>query len=227
MNKGLAITGGALMLVSIISFIFAFAGAAAHGPSSDNIIHDTEFDGTSFSYDGEILLLEIYAKGDVDCYSYTITVNDEIFDYFYKNCEYQGIDIDGYTYLGDLELYDAGNYIIDAESDVVVVDADGLIGVGFATCCGGVLCLIGIILLIVGLAIGRKSPQLVVFQQPDGSIVHQANTTMVQPYQTTVQQYVPTAQETNNQVSAVHRKEMVSEQVVESEFEPFSFEHKE
>ena len=225
MNKGLAITGGALMLMSIFGIIFSIAGIAGHEPDSENILHDTEFDGQTFNYDGEVVLLEVYAKGDVDCESYRISVTDEIYDYFYKNCESQS-EIDGYTYLGDLELYDAGDYIIDAEGDVVVIDADGLIAPIIVMCGGGICCLVGVVLLIVGLSIGRSTPQVVVFQQPDGSIIHQANTTMAQAYQTTVQQYVPAAQTTNHQAVSVHEQQTVPEQVDQTGFEPFSFEHK-
>ena len=62
MKKGLAIAGGALMLASIFGLVFSIAGVASHGPDNDNIIHDTESDGTSFEYDGEVILLEVYAR---------------------------------------------------------------------------------------------------------------------------------------------------------------------
>ena len=65
----------------------------------------------------------------------------------------------------------------------MIVDADGLFGPVFAMCGGGVCCLVGLILLIVGLSTGKSAPQMIVYQQPDGTIY--------QPNQTTVQQYVP------------------------------------
>ena len=216
MKKGLAIAGGALMLASIFGLVFSIAGIASHGPDDDNIIHDTESDGTSFTYDGEVILLEVYAKGDVDCYNYNIIVTDGEFDYFYPDCE-SGIEVNGYTYLGDLELSESGAYTIEADGELVIVDADGLLGPIFLMCGGGFCCLLGIILLIIGLATGQKVPQVVVFQQPDGTIL-QAN-------QTTVQQYIPPSN-TVNQVTTMTQPIQQEIPAEPSDFEPFSFEHK-
>ena len=182
MNKGLAIAGGTLMLLSILVFFVSLVAVMGHGPDSDNILHDTETNGMTFTYDGEASLLEVYAKGDVDCYTFTVSISDEMFDYFWPNCDGSTM-ADGYTYLGDLEVSTVGDYTIDAEGDIVIIDADGLILPGLSFCGGGVCCLLGLILLIIGLSVGSKAPQVIVYQQPDG--------TMYQPNQTTVQQYVP------------------------------------
>ena len=182
MNKGLAIAGGTLMLLSILVFFVSLVAVMGHGPDSDNILHDTETNGMTFTYDGEASLLEVYAKGDVDCYTFTVSISDEMFDYFWPNCDGSTM-ADGYTYLGDLEVSIVGDYTIDAEGDIVIIDADGLILPGLSFCGGGVCCLMGLILLIIGLSVGSKAPQVIVYQQPDG--------TMYQPNQTTVQQYVP------------------------------------
>ena len=182
MNKGLAIAGGTLMLLSILVFFVSLVAVMGHGPDSDNILHDTETNGMTFTYDGEASLLEVYAKGDVDCYTFTVSISDEMFDYFWPNCDGSTM-ADGYTYLGDLEVSTVGDYTIDAEGDIVIIDADGLILPGLSFCGGGVCCLMGLILLIIGLSVGSKAPQVIVYQQPDG--------TMYQPNQTTVQQYVP------------------------------------
>lgn len=225
MNKGLAIAGGVLIPLSILGIIIGVVGIAGHGPDSENILHDTELDGNTFVFDGNIVLLEVYAKGEVDCYSYSVSVTDDLYEYFNKNCD-AGTEAAGYTYLGDLEIVDAGDYIIDSDGDVVIIDADGLLAPIFVMCGGGFCCLVGIILLIIGLSVGRKAPQVVVFQQPDGSIIQQANQTTVQPYQTTVQQYVPVAQATSTEVVSVHQEEVATEQVEQTDYEPFSFEHK-
>ena len=103
MNKGLAIAGGVLILLSILGIIIGVVGIAGHGPDSENILHDTELDGNTFAFNGNIVLLEIYAKGDVDCYSYTVSVTDDLYEYFTKNCD-AGTEAPGYTYLGDLKL---------------------------------------------------------------------------------------------------------------------------
>ena len=176
MNKGLAIAGGTLMLLSILVFFVSLVAVMGHGPDSDNILHDTETNGMTFTYDGEASLLEVYAKGDVDCYTFTVSISDEMFDYFWPNCDGSTM-ADGYTYLGDLEVSTVGDYTIDAEGDIVIIDADGLILPGLSFCGGGVCCLVGLILLIIGLSVGSKAPQVIVYQQPDGS--------MYQPNQTT------------------------------------------
>ena len=230
MNKGLAITGGVLILFSLLGFVFSIAGIATYEPNSDNILHDTETDGTVFNFDGTSSWLEVYAKGDVDCYSYSISVTDDMFEYFYPNCD-AGTEITGYTYLGDVEIYDAGTYNIDAEGNVVIVDADGLIGPVFAMCGGGVCCLLGLILLIVGLSTGKKAPQVIVYQQPDG--------TMYQPNQTTVHQYIPPSS-VSSQQQIVEQPQVQQQQnippafeekpnsvpVYQTDFDGFSFEHK-
>ena len=87
-----------------------------------------------------------------------------------------------------------------------------------------------VILLIVGLAVGNKAPQIVVFQQPDG--------TLYQPNQTTVQQYVPAAfsgqQQQTQPVENQPMQPVVTTQepsqgaapIYQTEFDGFSFEHK-
>ena len=218
MNKGLAITGGAMILFSIFGFIFAISGFSMHGPDSENILHDTETDGAVFEFDGDTTLLEIYAKGEVDCYGYSVSVTDDFDEeYFYQNCE-GGTDVSGYTYLGDLDVVEVGDYAIDAQSDIVIIDADGLFGPIFAMCGGGVCCLVGILLLIIGLATGKKVPQVVVFQQPGG--------TMAQANLTTVQQYIPPSTPINQVVTATQHPDIADVPEEQSGFEPFSFEHK-
>lgn len=217
MNKGLAIAGGTLMVLSILVFFVSLIAVMGHGPDSDNILHDTETDGMTYTYDGEVTLLEVYAKGDVDCNTFTVSISDEMFEYFWPNCESE-TTVEGYTYLGDLEVYSAGNYNIDAEDDIVIIDADGLILPGLSFCGGGVCCLVGLILLIVGLSVGKKAPQVVVFQQPDG--------TMFQPNQTTVHQYIPPSTPVHQEQTPVHSPFTEEIPTDASTVEPFSFEHK-
>ena len=70
-----------------------------HGPDSDNILHDTETNGMT-TYDGEASLLEVYAKGDVDCYTFTVSISDEMFDYFGQTAR----PLLMATYLGDWRI---------------------------------------------------------------------------------------------------------------------------
>lgn len=222
MNKGLAIAGGTLMLLSILVFFVSLVAVMGHGPDSDNILHDTETNGMTFTYDGEASLLEVYAKGDVDCYTFTVSISDEMFDYFWPNCDGSTM-ADGYTYLGDLEVSTVGDYTIDAEGDIVIIDADGLILPGLSFCGGGVCCLVGLILLIIGLSVGSKAPQVIVYQQPDG--------TMYQPNQTTVQQYVPPSIEEQpiqqeQSIPPAFEENPNAIPVYQTDFDGFSFEHK-
>ena len=222
MNKGLAIAGGTLMLLSILVFFVSLVAVMGHGPDSDNILHDTETNGMTFTYDGEASLLEVYAKGDVDCYTFTVSISDEMFDYFWPNCDGSTM-ADGYTYLGDLEVSTVGDYTIDAEGDIVIIDADGLILPGLSFCGGGVCCLVGLILLIIGLSVGSKAPQVIVYQQPDG--------TTYQPNQTTVQQYVPPSIEEQpiqqeQSIPPAFEENPNAIPVYQTDFDGFSFEHK-
>ena len=238
MNKGLAISGGVLILLSLFSLVFSLVVMDSHEPNSDNILHDTETDGMVFNFDGSSSWLEVYAKGEVDCYNYSISVTDDAFEYFYPNCDI-GTEIVGYTYLGDIEIYQdedgntmPRNYNIVADGDVVIVDADDLLGPLFAFCGGGVCCMLGVILLIVGFSSGRKAPQMVVYQQPDGTIY--------QPNQTTIQQYIPPSSEQPNQQQSVAQPQVMEQQeippafeespndvpVYQTDFDGFSFEHK-
>ena len=222
MNKGLAIAGGTLMLLSILVFFVSLVAVMGHGPDSDNILHDTETNGMTFTYDGEASLLEVYAKGDVDCYTFTVSISDEMFDYFWPNCDGSTM-ADGYTYLGDLEVSTVGDYTIDAEGDIVIIDADGLILPGLSFCGGGVCCLVGLILLIIGLSVGSKAPQVILYQQPDG--------TMYQPNQTTVQQYVPPSIEEQpiqqeQSIPPAFEENPNAIPVYQTDFDGFSFEHK-
>ena len=102
MNKGLAISGGVLILLSLFGLVFSIAGIATYEPNSDNILHDTETDGMVFNFDGTSSWLEVYAKGDVDCYSYSISVTDDMFEYFYPNCD-AGTEIKATHTLGTLK----------------------------------------------------------------------------------------------------------------------------
>ena len=231
MNKGLAIFGGVLTLVSLFSLGYSLVVMDSYEPNSDNILHDTETDGTVFNFDGSSNWLEVYAKGEVDCYSYSVSVTDDVYEYFIPYCD-ESSDVNGYTYVGDIEVYVSGSYNIVADGDVVIVDADDLFGPVFAFCGGGFCCLLGIILLIVGFSIGRKAPQMVVFQQPDGTIY--------QPNQTTIQQYIPPSTEQPNQQHNAAQSQVQQSQnippafdedpdavpVYQTDFDGFSFEHK-
>ena len=222
MNKGLAITGGVLLFVSILVNVISIVSVADYRPTDENILHDTSNDGTSFVYDGDAITMEVYAKSDTaNCFNYEISVTDSMNqDVFISNCD--GTDFPSYTYLGDLADISAGTYTITSEGDIVIVDASEIVAPVIGLCGGSVCCLLGLILLIVGLVSGRKTPQVVLLQQPGGQIY--------QPNQTTVQQYIPPAMPVQNPQpqSTVIEQETTQDgmPMYQSDFDGFSFEHK-
>ena len=222
MNKGLAITGGVLLFVSILVNVISIVSVADYRPTDENILHDTSKDGTTFEYDGDAITMEVYAKSDTaNCFNYEISVTDSMNqDVFISNCD--GTDFPSYTYLGDLADISAGTYTIASEGDIVIVDASEIVAPAIGLCGGSVCCLLGLILFIVGLVSGRKTPQVVLLQQPGGQIY--------QPNQTTVQQYIPPAMPVQNPQpqSTVVQQETTQEgmPMYQSDFDGFSFEHK-
>ena len=222
MNKGLAITGGVLLFFSILVNVISIVSVADYRPTNENILHDTSKDGTTFEYDGDAITMEVYAKSDTaNCFNYEISVTDSMNqDVFISNCD--GTDFPSYTYLGDLADISAGTYTIASEGDIVIVDASEIVAPAIGLCGGSVCCLLGLILLIVGLVSGRKTPQVVLLQQPGGQIY--------QPNQTTVQQYIPPAMPVQNPQpqSTVVQQETTQDgmPMYQSDFDGFSFEHK-
>ena len=222
MNKGLAITGGVLLFVSILVNVISLVSVADYRPTDENILHDTSKDGTTFEYDGNAMTMEVFAKGDqINCNTFEISVNDYTGqDVFFHNCE--GTSHPSYTYLGDLSDIAAGSYNITSDGEVVVVDASEIVAPVIGLCGGSVCCLLGLILLIVGLVGGRKPPQVVLLQQPGGQVY--------QPNQTTVQQYIPPSSpvQSHQPQPTVIQQETTQEgmPVYQSDFDGFSFEHK-
>ena len=166
--------------------------------------------------------MEVFAKGDqINCNDFQVSVKDYLDqDVFFANCE--GTNHPSYTFLGDLSDIAAGSYTITSDGDIVIVDASEIIAPAFGLCGGSVCCLLGLILLIAGLVGGRKPPQVVLLQQPGGPIY--------QPNQTTVQQYIPPS----SPVQSYQPQQTVIQQettpegmpVYQSDFDGFSFEHK-
>ena len=125
-------------------------------------------------------------------------------DVFYRDCDAEFGDSD-YTYLGDIDT-DGGNYILEIEGDIVIIDSGDLIIPGLAMSGGAGCCCLGSILGIIGLIIGKPKPQ-VLMVQPDGSVVavqgqvvqqSMDGQIITQPQQiaTQPQQYIPEPQET-------------------------------
>ena len=214
MNKPLTITGFSIALLFAIVMVIGLVGVMNYSPNSDNIIHDTREDGSTF-ISGDYLLPDVFAVGDVDCLTFEIKVfsQDSEGDVFQENVFYRDCDTESgdsaYTYLGDIET-DGGNYILEIEGDIVIVDSGDLVIPGLAMSGGAGCCCLGSILGIIGLIIGKPKPQ-VLMVQPDGSVVqvqgnivqstsgqvirqpqqlvHQPQQMVQQPNETTVEQY--------------------------------------
>jgi hypothetical protein len=206
MKKGLVIGGSVLSGICLIIALISLFVALGFEPEADNILHDTQTDGTTYYFEeGDSFVLQVYAVGSVDCEEFSLSVigpYDETNEHFKPGCD-EEFDTTEYTYLGDLSISQSGTYEIDAAGDIVITNANsiGFGGIISMASCG--CCFIGLILLIIGLVTGKPKPQ-VLMVQPDGSIVQvqgnviQQNTgqvisqpqqTVAQPQETSLEEY--------------------------------------
>jgi hypothetical protein len=168
MNKPLTIIGSILVVISFFAVVYyAVAAADSTTLNSENILHDTSTDGSDFVFSGDAILLQVYAKGNVQCNTFDLSVTAGTNEYFQSDCG--AFEIEGYTYVGELTMTDSGNYQIDSEEHIVIKSGDDIAFSGVGIICGGIGCLLGLILLIVGLVIGGKKKQNIVYiqQQPN------------------------------------------------------------
>ena len=168
MNKPLTIIGSILVVISLFAIIYyAVAAADSTTINSENILHDTSTDGNDFVFSGEAFVLHVYAKGNVQCSTFDLSVTAGTNEYFQSDCG--AFEIEGYTYVGELTMIDSGNYQIDTEEHIVIKSGDDIGFAGIGIICGGISCLLGLILLIVGLVIGGKKKQNIIYvqQQPN------------------------------------------------------------
>ena len=214
MKKGLVIGGSILAGVCLIIATIAFFAAMGFEPESDNILHDTRTDGSTFTFEeGDSFVIQIYAVGTVDCDEYrdslsVIGPDAETYEYYLPDCD-EVFDTDEYTYLGDLSISESGTYVIEAPGDIVITNANsiGIGGIISIASCG--CCFIGLILLIVGLLTGKPKPQVLMIQ-PDGSMVEV--------------QGVPVQQPMINQM--INQNPQVVQQPENTSVEQYSFEQK-
>ena len=185
MKKGLVIGGSILTGVCLIIATIALFAAMGFEPESDNILHDTRTDGSTFTFEeGDSFVIQIYAVGTVDCEEYldslsVIGPDGGTYEYYKPDCD-EVFDTDEYTYLGDLSISESGTYVIEAPGDIVITNANsiGIGGIISIASCG--CCFIGLILLIVGLLTGKPKPQVLMIQ-PDGSMVEVQGAPVQQP----------------------------------------------
>ena len=236
MKKGVAIAGGVTLLVSGISLILGFVTLMGYEPNEENTLHDTRVDGMMFNYSGGFGLLDVFVVGDVFCFDYLYENDLQILNssgenVFYGNCDTEYASTE-YTYVGSIDAMQAEEFTIVSEGDLIIIDGESILGSILAVCCGMVCGLVGIIALIVGLATGRNAPQVIAYEEPDGTIY--------QPNQTTIQQYIPPSTEQPNQQQIVSQDQAQQSQnippafdenpdavpVYQTDFDGFSFEHK-
>jgi len=162
MNKPLTIIGSILVVISLFAVVYySVAAFDSTTLTSENILHDTSTDGTDFVFSGEAFLLQVYAKGNVQCNTFNLSVTAGTNEYFQSECG--SFEIEGYTYVGELAITGSGNYQIDSEEHIVIKNGDDIGFAGIGMICGGLSCLLGVILLIVGLVIGGKRKQNIIY----------------------------------------------------------------
>ena len=197
MNKWLVISGGVCIFLGIIAAIIGLA-SSMNFEAEENILHNTKTDGSTFEYDGDTIIVAVYAVGDVGCTDFEVTIIDDGDDFFVRDCD-SYYDTQDYTYLGEADLRVEGNYEIESTGDIVLVSQDSIGGYGVVMIGGGGCCFIGVILLIVGLVIGKNKSaqgQMIILQHPGE--LHQFGTDMpVQQPQMVTQQ--PNSSPPNNQ----------------------------
>lgn len=219
MKKGLVISGSILSVICLIVASVTFFSAMDFKPNSSNIMHDTSENGNTFQFsEGDSFVIYVYAIGDVDCNQFEISISDELYEYFDRDCSSGDLyDTSEYTYLGDALIEETGSYEIDSQGDVIIADAndvgtDGLISIASCGCC-----FIGLILLIVGLVTGKRKPQVVMIQ-PDGTLM---------PVQGQVVQQQMAGQMMNNQPQQIiSQPQQYIPQPQETVVEEYSFEQK-
>ena len=167
MNKAVAISGGVCIVLGIFAAIIGLVSGMSVDPE-ENILHDTKTDGSTFGYDGDTIIVAVYAVGDVGCKDFEVTIVDDGYDFFERDCD-NYYDTQDYTYLGEADLRVEGNFEIESSGDIVLVSHDSVGGYGLVMMGGGGCCFIGVILLIVGLLIGKNKAsqgQTLVLQNP-------------------------------------------------------------
>ncbi len=205
MKKGLVISGSILSGICLIVAAVTFFSAMDFKPNSSNIMHDTSENGNTFQFsEGDSFVIYVYAIGNVDCNQFELSITDEIYEYFERDCSSGDLyDTSEYTYLGDLVIEETGSYEIASQGDIIIADANEVGTDGFISIASCGCCILGLILLIVGLATGKRKPQ-VMMVQPDGTVMAvqgqfvQHGQIISQPQQITTQpqQYIPQPQET-------------------------------
>ena len=73
MNKWLVISGGVCIFLGIVAAIIGLA-SSMNFEAEENILHNTKTDGSTFEYDGDTIIVAVYAVGDVGCTDFEVTI---------------------------------------------------------------------------------------------------------------------------------------------------------
>tara|TARA_B100001115_G_C15848578_1_gene429457 strand:- start:7234 stop:7779 length:546 start_codon:yes stop_codon:yes gene_type:complete len=159
MNKFTVILGTVLIIFSMLGVFYSLNSAINLNPGPENIIYDSSVEGDVFYYSGEAILMSVYAKGNVDCNSFEVSITDGNYDFFSRTCN-SVMNEDGYTYLGDLILDNTGNYQIftDNGQEIIIIDDEELAQAGLGFMFSGCICFLGFIIAVVGLIVQGKKP---------------------------------------------------------------------
>jgi len=176
MNRPVVIGGAILLVLSLIITVGGLWSSASEKPG-DNIIHDVSIDGTTYTDTGDTLVIAVYAKGDFGCTQVEVSIIDITTgdEYFVSDCEKASLYSDGqFTFLGLAEIpFTATTVEIISPNNIVLVSHDDA-GIGGLIMIGGCCCsFIGLIILIVGLVIGKnknKQQGVMMVQQADGTV---------------------------------------------------------
>ena len=225
MKKGLVITGSIIAGVCMIIAVITFYSAMVFEPNTQNIMHDTSENGNSFTFSqDDSYVIYVYAIGSVDCGQFNVSITDSTYDYFNRNCGDGDLyTTNDYTFLGDLTIDETGTYEISAEGDVIIVNANdvGTGGIISIASCG--CCMVGLILLIVGLVTGKSKPQVIMIQ-PDGTIMQVQGQFVQQPMSGQVNNQ-PQQMNAQPQQMVVQPQQNIP-QPQETTLDEYSFEHK-
>ena len=170
-NKPVVIGGAILLVISLIIAGVGLASGMKFDPS-ENIIHDTSTDGIEYADTGDTLVIAVYAKGDIGCTGVDISITNGITEFFVPDCSQSNIYSNTqFTYLGDAYIPVGDVVEIISSNNIVLVSHDN-VGIGGLGMIGGCCCsFIGLVILIIGLFIGKNKVQqgVMMVQQSDGT----------------------------------------------------------
>lgn len=224
MGKSLTFSGVVLIVISTLVIIISSVGAGTV-TVDENIIFDSEVAGTDIPFhlaEDYSVGFSVYVEESVDCSDVSVVIYDDVWDYFTKDCD-DFMDEPGWAYVGTTAEMNAGDYFVETSHRIIIVDDAGLVLAGLGIIGGGAICVLGLVLLIVGVSTGSKASNAGVIVIQDPSIHPQAGVVTQQPgivyQQQPVQQYAQPVQ----QVQHVQIPQPVIHQEIPQQTDPSWF----